>query len=127
MLAGWRRARIAEGQETRLADQGLAFVTTGSHVRCMVLTGPMIRAARELVGWSQDRLGLEAGLARNTVITAEQDPTQVSIRTRRAILDALGRSDVRFIDKPVPGGRRWCGVMRLVDATEEELTEKTTT
>lgn len=58
----------------------------------------MIRAARELLGWTQDKLGLEAGLVRNTVATLERGKVRISPESRARVLEALRKAGVRFVD-----------------------------
>ena len=69
----------------------------------MVLTGETIRAARALLGWTQDRLGLEAGLVRNTVVTLEAGRVPVSPDSEQRILRALERAGIRFTERVEAG------------------------
>ena len=65
----------------------------------MEVSGEMVRAARALLGWTQDQLGLEAGVVRNTVVTLEAGRVPVSPDSWHRILRALERAGIVFIDR----------------------------
>ena len=65
----------------------------------MAVTGEMIRAARALLGWTQDQLGLEAGVVRNTVLALEAGRVPVSPDSWHRVLRALERAGIQFIDR----------------------------
>ena len=65
----------------------------------MAVTGEMIRAARALLGWTQDQLGLEAGVVRNTILTLEAGRVPVSPDSWHRVLRALERAGISFVDR----------------------------
>jgi len=62
-----------------------------------VLSIAQIRAARGLVGWSQNRLAEAAGLSRATVNRAET--IEISSAAAAAIQRALEKAGVIFVDE----------------------------
>lgn len=52
--------------------------------------GQKLRERREALGWSQGRLGEVLGVTRERVSAIEKGPGEPSLRTARAIADALG-------------------------------------
>jgi transcriptional regulator with XRE-family HTH domain len=70
------------------------------------LSPALIRAARGLVGWSQDKLALEAGLARATVAAYEQGREYTSSASLRRMQRALEAAGVRFVQE-----QAWEGVV----------------
>ena len=76
------------------------------------LSPALIRAARGLVGWSQDRLALEAGLARATVAAYEQGRGYTSPESLRRMQRALEAAGVRFVQE-----QAWEGVVHARPTT----------
>ena len=60
------------------------------------MTPAQCRAAREFLGWSQDRLGMEAGVSPFAVRTFETQPHKSKPRTVAAIRAALERAGASF-------------------------------
>ena len=76
----------------------------------IIVTGRQIRAARSLLGWSQDELARAAGLHANAVARWEQT-VAIPIGRRqphacRKITEALSCAGVEFIGR-VKSGARW--------------------
>lgn len=65
-----------------------------------VLTGPQIRAARALLGWSTTDLAKRAGLARSTVQRADAAPEvpMVAARSLAMIQAAIEAAGVIFLE-----------------------------
>jgi len=72
------------------------------------LSPALIRAARGLVGWSQDKLALEAGLARATVAAHEQGRGYCSPDSLRRMQRTLEAAGVRFVQEET-----WEGVAQI--------------
>ena len=74
-----------------------------------IVIGAQIRAARSLLGWSQDELARAAGLHSNAVVYWEQKPVIPSGRHEphacRKIAQALHCAGVEFIGHAKPGVR----------------------
>lgn len=83
-----------------------------------MLTGPLIRASRELIGWSQDELGLRSGLSRNTIVASEKQASSVSLASRRAIRRALTKAGVILLDLNDGKGRRIVGAAVALPAEQ---------
>jgi transcriptional regulator with XRE-family HTH domain len=70
-----------------------------------VIFGVQIRAARALVGWSQDDLAVRAGIAKMTVNRFEtSDESGGTIATLTKMKNALEAAGVIFIDPGPDGG-----------------------
>ena len=63
----------------------------------MVITSAQCRAARALIGWSQDQLETAAQVARKTIADFEREARQPYGRTLVAIRAALEAAGVEFI------------------------------
>ena len=74
-----------------------------------IVIGAQIRAARSLLGWSQDELASAAGLHLNAIVYWEQKPVIPSARHEphacRKIAQALRCAGVEFIGHAKPGVR----------------------
>ncbi len=68
----------------------------------MNISGPQCRAARGLIGWSQEDLRKAAKVARKTLADFERCLTTPYDRTLRDIIEALEKAGVEFI--PENGG-----------------------
>jgi transcriptional regulator with XRE-family HTH domain len=67
------------------------------------LTGAQVKAARELLGWSQEKLGGAARVSRGTVATFENNE---KLPARYAsIRKALADAGIEFTDKEAAGVR----------------------
>lgn len=62
-----------------------------------VITAKQIRAARAMVGWTQDKLASEAGLSLAVVNNVERDVTDPRRSTINAIQMALENAGVEFL------------------------------
>ena len=58
-----------------------------------------IKAARIMIGWSQDRLASEAGLTRQTILALETGRTKVSKESREAVLKVLDEYGITFYNQ----------------------------
>ena len=78
----------------------------------MELSAAQVRAARGLLGWSQERLAQAAGVGIQTVIGLESGGRRPRQRTADAIRSALEQAGVEFIaqDGDGPGVRLRGGV-----------------
>jgi ribosome-binding protein aMBF1 (putative translation factor) len=68
-----------------------------------MITGAQIRCARELLGWSRDRLGPLAGITATylrLVELGERDPSADEVERLRKALEAAG---VEFTGSDAPG------------------------
>lgn len=72
-----------------------------------MITGTQIRAARALLGWSQDTLAEAAGVSLPTIkrIEARADEIGGRATTIQSIRDAVERAGIVFIDDDDIGGR----------------------
>ncbi|HLH48753.1 MAG TPA: helix-turn-helix transcriptional regulator [Roseiarcus sp.] len=61
-----------------------------------MITGAQVKAARELLRWSRDRLADEAHIARSVVTICERGEEKQSELVVDAIQDALERAGVEF-------------------------------
>jgi transcriptional regulator with XRE-family HTH domain len=64
----------------------------------MTITGAQVKAARELLRWTQDRLAVETRVSPTAISNFETDrrrPSALSVSTLRRTLEAAG---VEFID-----------------------------
>lgn len=64
----------------------------------MTLRPETVRAARGLLGWSQDQLALQAGLCRATVAAYEQGRGHTAPESVRAMARALERARIRIVE-----------------------------
>ena len=86
-------------RKRRYAWLTLGKVDSGSGM----VSAAQIRAARGLVGWSQQELATKTGVARRTITTIEAGGA-VSEASVRAIVDTLERAGVFFTgDESNPG------------------------
>ena len=72
----------------------------------MLLTPEQCRAARALVGWSQDELSAASSAAKATIANFELGSRKPYARTLRDLREALEAAGVRFMaeGEQVPGG-----------------------
>lgn len=70
----------------------------------MVVTKKQIRAARALLGWTQQDLADRAGTAKQTVVDFERGQRNTYPRTVADIRRTLEHGGVVFIDKSRHGG-----------------------
>ena len=61
------------------------------------MTPAQLRAARALIGWSQDRLAEAAAVAKRTIASFEAGEREPYPRTMKAIRAALEAAGVQFI------------------------------
>ncbi|KAB2911452.1 MAG: helix-turn-helix transcriptional regulator [Hyphomicrobiaceae bacterium] len=69
-----------------------------------ILLAAQCRAARGLLGWSQEILAVRAGLGLSTVRDLETERREVSTESLGKIRAALEREGVAFIDADAKGG-----------------------
>jgi DNA-binding XRE family transcriptional regulator len=55
-----------------------------------------IRAARSLLGLSQEEIARLAGVSRRTIVTLERGSAKVDDNTMMSVIDFLARAGVRF-------------------------------
>jgi transcriptional regulator with XRE-family HTH domain len=70
-----------------------------------MITGEQVKAARKLLGWSQEALAFESGLNQSTVAhfeTGKSRPSVLSVTTVQRALEAAG---VEFTNGEHPGVR----------------------
>jgi len=67
-----------------------------------MITSAQSRAARGLLGWTQDHLAQAAGCGTSSVRYLETESREISDELKRAILEALEEGGVEFI--PENGG-----------------------
>jgi transcriptional regulator with XRE-family HTH domain len=63
------------------------------------IQAPQLRAARGLLGWSQERLATASGVPKRTIARLELAETAPQRRTSAAIRAALEAAGVEFIDE----------------------------
>ena len=75
--------------------------------RLIVITGRHLRAARALIGWSQDELAAKAKVALRTITRMEGYDEAVSGRlgTLNRIVAVLEKAGVEFLNDDQPGVR----------------------
>ncbi len=69
----------------------------------MTMTGQQVKAARGLLGWTQDTLAGETGVSRTTIAhfeTGKNRPSALSVSMIRRALEAAG---VEFTNSDEPG------------------------
>jgi len=69
-----------------------------------MITRAQAKAARALLGWSQDDLAKRSGVVRRTLMsfeTGERDPRD---NTLRKIREAFERAGIEFVNKPAVVG-----------------------
>ena len=64
----------------------------------MTITGQQVKAARFLLGWSQEKQAGEAGLSKLTVRNFETGKGRPIVRTVRKIQRAFEAAGVEFVD-----------------------------
>jgi DNA-binding XRE family transcriptional regulator len=62
-----------------------------------MITAEQIKAGRKLLGWSQMKLGLEAGLAQTTIVSLERGKKRPSVLSVSMIKHALEAAGVIFV------------------------------
>ena len=70
----------------------------------MTITGQQVKAARQLLGWSQEKLAEESGIGKPTIGKFEAGKGQPSVLTVSLIKRVLGAAGVEFVDGE-PGAR----------------------
>ena len=81
-----------------------------------MVTPGQIRAARALLGWSQDELARRAATSRRTITTIENNAAVYSPAALQCLVTALQLAGIEFFDDgarqgvsaPVPTGGRDC-------------------
>ena len=63
-----------------------------------MITGPQIRAARQLLGWSQFELSRQSGVSEATIHRFERGRIELGGTTRTAIVSALTNNGIEFVD-----------------------------
>jgi len=63
-----------------------------------MITGAQIRAARQLLGWSQFELSRQSGISEATIHRFEKGHIELRGATRTAIVSALLNNGVEFVD-----------------------------
>jgi len=63
-----------------------------------MVNGPLIAAARALLGWDQSALAERAGIRRHTLADLERDGRRPHARVRQAVLGTLEEAGIRFVD-----------------------------
>jgi transcriptional regulator with XRE-family HTH domain len=64
----------------------------------MTITGQQVKAARALLGWSQEKMAAKADLDTRTVANLEGGNAQPSVRSVRKIQRALEEAGVEFVE-----------------------------
>lgn len=65
-----------------------------------MITGRQIQAARAMLGWSQQKLADRALISRNAVNRIENDRVDARMDTVDAIMKALSKAGIQFINEP---------------------------
>ena len=63
-----------------------------------MITGAQIRAARQLLGWSQHELSRQSGISESTIQRFDKGRIELRGATRTAIVSALLNNGVEFVD-----------------------------
>lgn len=85
------------------------------------ITPPQVRAARGLLGWSQDHLAAISGVPKRTVVRLEVGEGSPQRRTVDAIRSALEAAGVIFVPENGEGpGVRMRKVIALTNNAEKE-------
>jgi len=63
-----------------------------------MMTGPQIRAARQLLGWSQFELSRQSGVSETTIQRFEKGRIELRGPTQTSIVSALLSNGVAFVD-----------------------------
>jgi len=71
----------------------------------IAISAPQVRAARALIGWSQDQLVAASGVPKRTVARLELGQAAPQQRTLSAIRAALEAAGVEFTNGDAPGVR----------------------
>lgn len=91
-----------------MANHALARPLTDGHLAPVMITGPQIRAARAMLGWSAAELADKAGLSYPTVQRAESVSGMPNMQSKNlfALKGALEAAGVIFLDpgQCQPGG-----------------------
>ena len=69
------------------------------------LSSPLVRAARGLIGWTQDQLAIHSGVPKRTIVRFELGEGATQHRTVTAIRGALEAAGVEFTNGDAPGVR----------------------
>jgi transcriptional regulator with XRE-family HTH domain len=69
----------------------------------MTITGAQVRAARQLLGWSQSRLAGEVGVSTSNIAKLEGGNHTVSVLTVSTIRRVLTEAGVEFTSGAEPG------------------------
>jgi transcriptional regulator with XRE-family HTH domain len=64
----------------------------------LTLTGPQVRAARTLLGWTQPRIAGELGISVSQVVSFEAGRSQLSVLQTSVLKRVLERAGVEFAD-----------------------------
>lgn len=67
-----------------------------------MITGEQVKTARELLGWTRERLAGESGLSRATISAYEHRDARQSELVVGAIQDALEYGGVEFVEGQPP-------------------------
>lgn len=70
-----------------------------------MISGPQLRAARALLGWSQARLAEKSGVAEITIKVFERGVTDPRVSTMTAIIGTIEKAGVEFTNGGQPGVR----------------------
>jgi transcriptional regulator with XRE-family HTH domain len=68
-----------------------------------MITPAQIRAARGLLGWSQEQLGQASGVSRQSIDNLEHERTDARPRTFDAVQAAFEKAGVEFTNGGEPG------------------------
>jgi transcriptional regulator with XRE-family HTH domain len=74
----------------------------------MLLMARQIKAARSLLGWEQNELAIQSGVAVSTIRRIERQrdaPLAANFRTVEKIRYAMERAGIEFLGSPSPGVR----------------------
>lgn len=63
-----------------------------------MVNGPLIAAARALLGWDQSALAERAGIRRHTLADLERGGRRPQARVRDAVLGTLEEAGIRFVE-----------------------------
>ena len=70
----------------------------------MQINAKQCKAARELLGWSQEKLAEQSKVSKAAISFFERGETQPTQRTQRDLINAFEKAGIRFIDNDVEFG-----------------------
>ena len=82
----------------RPRDPSAIFDLHGRILSEDMVNGPLVAAARALLGWDQSALAERAGIRRHTLADLERGGRRPHARVRQAVLGTLDEAGIRFVE-----------------------------